>query len=60
MAVRYITLHHYDSTVKTIQEFMEKNRIFGLSPDEFFNENSGYENNFSGLLWTFLRLNLFL
>jgi len=41
MAERYITLHHYDSTVKTIEEFMEKNRIFGLTPDDFFESNRG-------------------
>ena len=37
--VTYIWLYHNDSSVKTIKEFMDRQKIFGIEPDAFFEEN---------------------
>lgn len=35
----YLTLYHHDSSVKTLKEFMEKERIVKVSVDELFDYN---------------------
>ncbi len=38
----YILLYHRNSDVKTLKDFMKREYIYGITPDELFNQNKEY------------------